>query len=197
MIAHVSFMIAKLIQIRLVRYQPQRHQLPVRPLLQPVLQIPVSWSCTLAPTTIMISTYCIQMTVSLNSYKLCVLSKKTFRQCVTSPEELLLSVRENQSLDQMRQLAKCVTSPKASLGRICHCDTIPKNKFSESQLFTKTIKKSVSKIFIPHQFSVTEWSFSSSTALCQVMYLAKWCVFGELKRTCYISQNKLYFLNLI
>ena len=66
MIARASFMIANPVLIRLVRYRPQRRQLPVRPLLQPVLRIPVSSSCTLATKIlpIMTSMSFIQMTVS-------------------------------------------------------------------------------------------------------------------------------------
>ena len=63
MTARVSFTIANPVLIRLVRYRLQRHQLPVRPLLQLVLRIPVSWSCIIIPE--MSSSMCsIQTTVS-------------------------------------------------------------------------------------------------------------------------------------
>ena len=64
MIVRVSIMIAHPVRIRPVRYRLQRHLLPVRPLLQPVLRIQVSSSCTLEPAMIMTSMCSIQMTVS-------------------------------------------------------------------------------------------------------------------------------------
>ena len=63
MIVRASIMIANPVLIRLVRYRLQRHQLPVRPLLQLVLRIPVFWSYIII-TEMSSSMSSIQMTVS-------------------------------------------------------------------------------------------------------------------------------------
>ena len=71
MIARVSSMIAKPVQIQQARYRPQPLQLPVRPLVQPFLQIPVSLSCIPALASIMTSICLIQMTVSRKVTVIC------------------------------------------------------------------------------------------------------------------------------
>ena len=83
MTARVSFTIANLAQIRQARYRPPRHQWPVRPLLQPVLRMPVSWSCTLTLTTIMTSMCSIQTTVSRKIAVRCKFNKKI--KCLYCP----------------------------------------------------------------------------------------------------------------
>ena len=110
MIVRVRFMIANPVRIRLVRYRLQRHQEPVLPPLQSHLRIPVYWSCITTIAAFVTSMCLIQMTVS----------RKSFRQCVPLPEELLLSRRENPSLGQKRPLAKCITLPNVSFGQIRH-----------------------------------------------------------------------------
>ena len=74
MTARVSFTIANPVPVRLVRYRPQRHQCPVRPLLQPVLRIPVSSSYIMIP--INTSMCSIQTTVSRKIAVKCKFNKK-------------------------------------------------------------------------------------------------------------------------